>query len=155
MKATIEKFISSRKIAIAGASPNKDNFGRGLMEELIKHEYTVIPVNPKYEMVEDVPTVATVSDLPTDIEDLLVVVNPEVSLDIARQCIGTGLKRVWLHQGVGRGAYSEEAHALLKENGIEVIHGFCPMMFVGKGFHKFHFWLKKTFGKTPSEYSLN
>jgi hypothetical protein len=58
-------------------------------------------------------------------------------------------------RGVGKGAYSESAHKTCTENSIEVVYGFCPMMFFGKGLHSFHLWLRKTFGKLPGEYQLS
>ena len=54
MRDTIQAFLDSKKVAIVGASPNRDNFGRSLMEELKKKDYEVIPVNPKYEEVEGI-----------------------------------------------------------------------------------------------------
>ncbi len=52
MKETIQAFLDDKKVAIVGASPNKDNFGRSLMTELSKRSTIPIPVNPKYEEVE-------------------------------------------------------------------------------------------------------
>lgn len=61
MKKTIQTFLDSGKVAITGASPNKDNFGRTLMIE---------------------------------------------------QSVGSGIKRVWMVRGIGKGAYSEKAHTI-------------------------------------------
>ena len=36
MKKTIQAFLDDKKVAIVGASPNKENFGRYLMTELVK-----------------------------------------------------------------------------------------------------------------------
>jgi len=58
-------------------------------------------------------------------------------------------------QHMGRGAYTEEAHQKCIENGIEVVYGFCPMMFMGDGMHKFHHWLRTRFGKLPAEYLVS
>jgi len=71
------------------------------------------------------------------------------------QCIGTAIKRIWMIRGVGKGAYSEKAHKICREQGIEVVYGFCPLMFYGDGMHKFHFWLRKNFGKIPEEYQMS
>lgn len=155
MKETIEMFISDKKVAILGASPRKENWGRALMEELSKHDYTCIPVNPKYEEVEGQKCYASVSDLPEDIENVIIAVNPEISELVAKEFKGSKIKRVWFQRGMGKGSYSREAHELLKEEGIKVVYGFCPLMFIGGGGHKFHFWLRRTFGKVPAEFSMN
>ena len=154
MRDAILDFLDSRKLAVVGASSNKDNFGRSLMEELSKKDYQVIPVNPKYKEVLGVPCVPTVKELPKDVESVILATPPSLTGEIIDQCIGTAVKRVWMIQGVGRGAYSRSAHEKARENNIDVVYGFCPMMFFGDGFHKFHFWLKKTFGKLPAEYLL-
>ena len=36
MKQTIQEFLDDKKVAIVGDSPKKDNFGRGIMAELVK-----------------------------------------------------------------------------------------------------------------------
>ena len=155
MRDTILAFLDNKKVAIVGASTNKENFGRYLMEELSKKEYEAIPVNPKYDEVEGVACVATVNDLPEDVESAILAVPSGLTDEIIDQCIGSHIKRVWMIKGVGRGAYTETAHAKCKENNIEVVYGFCPMMFYGGGMHQFHFWLRKTFGKLPSGYLVS
>ena len=155
MKHTIEAFLDSGKVAIAGASPNKDNFGKYLMTELIKLGKEVYPVNPNYDKIEESSCVPTLRDLPEDLENLILAVPPELSEEIAGQAAGSGIKRVWMVKGVGKGAFSEKARVLFEENQIEVVYGFCPMMFYGGGGHKFHHWLRKTFGKLPGEYLIS
>lgn len=155
MRDTIEAFIDSKKVAIAGASVNKENFGRSMMVELSKKGYMVIPVNPRYDEVEGVACVATVKELPEDVESLILAVPPTLTDEIVTQCVGTHIKRVWMIKGAGRGAYSESATQTCRENNIDVVYGFCPMMFYGEGLHKFHFWLKKTFGKLPKEFLVS
>jgi predicted CoA-binding protein len=155
MKKTIQSFLDSDKIAIAGVSPKKDNFGRSLMIELEKNGREIFPVNPKYDQIEGKSSLKSVSELPADVESLILAVPPELTEEIVDQCIGSGIKRVWMVKGMGKGAYSEKAHSTCKENKIEVVYGFCPLMFFGSGGHKFHFWLRKTVGKLPVEFRLS
>ena len=152
MKKIIEAFVDHKKVAIAGASPKKDNFGLFLKKELEKREIRVFPVNPGYKEIEGTSCVPSVKDLPGDVENLILAVPPALSEEIAEQLAGTGIKRVWMVKGVGKGAYSEKAKHTLDENQIEAIYGFCPMMFYGEGMHKFHLWLRKTVGKLPGEF---
>jgi predicted CoA-binding protein len=155
MKDAIRAFLESKQVAIVGASANKDNFGRSLMVELLKKEYQVIPVNPKCSEVEGVGCVATVRDLPAGVESVILAVPPGLTDEVVDQCIGTSVKRVWMIRGVGRGAYSQSACEKCRENNIDVVYGFCPLMFFGDGLHKFHFWFRKTFGKLPAEYLVS
>ena len=154
MKKTIQAFLDSEKIAIAGASPNKDNFGRSLMIEIEKAGKEIFPINPKYAEIEGRITVPTARELQRDIESLIIAVPPQLTEEIVSQCIGSGIKRVWMVRGMGKGAYSKEAHELCIQNKIDVVYGFCPLMFFGTGFHKFHFRLRKSFGKVPGEFKF-
>ena len=155
MQQTIQSFLDQPKIAVAGASVNPANFGRSLVVELAKLDYDVYPVNPGYPEVEGRTCVPTVKDLPEDVENLILAVPPHLTDEIIEDCIGSSVKRVWMIQGVGRGAYSTAAHEKCKANGMNVVYGFCPMMFFGKGLHRFHFWLRKRFGKIPPEFKLS
>jgi predicted CoA-binding protein len=154
MRAIIQEFIEDKKVAIVGASPNKDNFGRSLIQELSKKDYKVFPVNPKYKEVEGIACVPGVKELPGEVENVILAIPPTLTDEVIDQCVGTNVKRVWMIRGVGRGAYSEKAHKTCQDNGIDVVYDFCPMMFLGGGIHQFHFWLRKTFGKLPAEYIL-
>ena len=155
MKQTIQNFLDNKKVAIAGASPNKENFGLYLMKELAKLGNEIYPVNPRYDEVEGKKCLHSVKDLPADVENMILAVPPELSEEIVEQAVGSGIKRIWMVKGVGKGAFSEKAQTSCTENQIEVVHGFCPMMFYGSGGHKFHLWLRKTFGKLPGEYLLS
>ena len=155
MKDIIQDFLNDKKVAIVGASAKKDNFGRTLLLELGKKDYEVIPVNPKCGEVEGRPCVPTVKDLPNDVASVILAVPPSLTDEIVDQCIGTPIERVWMIRGVGRGAYTESAHQLCRNNNIKLVYGFCPMMFYGGGMHNFHLWLRKTFGKVPAEYLVS
>lgn len=153
MKDTIQSFLDDKKVAIAGASNKKDNFGRSVMQELMKLGYTVYPVNPRCTEVEGIPCLATVNDLPAEVENLILMVPPALTDEIVGHSVDTSVRRIWMHRGVGRGAVSEAAIEVCRKHGIEVVYGFCPMMFYGKGAHRFHLWIRKTFGKVPAEYA--
>ncbi len=155
MREIIQNFLDLKKVAIAGASPNKDNFGLYLLKELTKLGQEVYPVNPHYDDIEGTKCASSVKDLAKDVENLILAVSPELSEEIVEQVSGTGIKRVWMIKGMGKGAYSEKAHSTCDDNQIDVVYGVCPMMFYGEGGHKFHLWLRRTFGKLPSEYLVS
>lgn len=155
MNKTIDAFLDSKEIAIAGVSPKKGNWGMALIKELKKKGYTVYPVNPKHAEIDGMTIYASVKELPLSVESLILAVNPERAQHIISECEGTGIKRVWMNQGVGDGAYSEIGVQLSKEKKLDYVYGFCPMMFFGGGLHKFHYWMRTHLGKTPAEFSRN
>jgi uncharacterized protein len=155
MNKTIDAFLEAKEIAVAGASAKKGNWGLALMKELRKKGYAVYAVNPKYVEIEDFKCYDTVKDLPPSVENVILAVNPQRAFEIIGQVPESNIRRVWLNQGVGDGAFSAEGLELLKEKKVEYVYGFCPMMFFGKGLHKFHFWMRKNLGKVPVEFSKN
>ena len=155
MKTIIEKFVGDRNIALIGVSDIKQKFGNALLHELTKKGYTLFPVHPTLREVEGIKCFPDVKSLPCHVNNLIVVVNPLETEQIITQLKDSPIERVWMHRGVGKGAGSAAAVEACKENGIEVVYGFCPLMFFSpSGMHSFHFWMRKKFGKVPSEFTL-
>lgn len=150
MKKVIKAFIEDHLIAIAGVSHNSDKWGNSLMRELMKLGYTVYPINPTLGEVEGVRCYASVRDLPSEVHGIIFSTKPDITTLISKEIPGSEIKRVWMHRGAGKGAYSEDAFSLLKEHNIGIVYDLCPMMFFnGKGIHRFHYKLRKLFGGVP------
>ncbi len=68
--------------------------------------------------------------------------NPRVTKEIVRQSAELGITHIWMHcmmgvrpgLGTGTSSVSQEAVALCKEKGIEVIPGSCPNQFLNPDF---------------------
>jgi hypothetical protein len=79
----------------------------------------------------------------------MLVTTPAVSAQVARDCLEAGVKWVWMHRSFGD-SVSEDAVRLLRENGVGVIPGGCPMMFLDPdGFHKFMCVFFQLLGRVP------
>jgi uncharacterized protein len=151
----IEQFINDKDIALIGVSKDQRKFGNTLFNELTKRGFHVYPVHPDLKYIEGEKCYPSLDDLPENVKNLLLVVQPKVTEEIVSQINPHKIQRVWMHKGMGSGSASLKAIEECKKKGIEVVHGFCPMMFVSqKGFHGFHFWMRKTFGKVPSEFRI-
>jgi hypothetical protein len=153
MNTTIEKFVSDKNVALIGVSLDKNKFGNYLLHELTKNGYTVFPVHPTMTEIEGITCFPDVKTLPDYVSNLILVVNPVVTEQLVSQLNDSLIQRVWMHRGVGKGSASMGAIGAFKAIGIEVVHGFCPMMFFSpSGVHRLHFWLRKNFGKVPVEF---
>lgn len=154
MNATIEKFVNDKNIALIGVSIVKQKFGNFLMTELAKKGYTIFPVHPTLKEVNGMKCYADINELPDHVTNLILVVQPTVTEQIVAQLKDSSIERVWMHKGSGKGTASAAAIKICKEQGIEVVYGFCPMMFFSRsGMHSIHFWLRKNFGKLPAEFA--
>ena len=60
---------------------------------------------------------------------LILLLRPEKTFDVVRECAELGIRRVWMHRSFGDGNVSEEAVRICREHGIAVIPGACPLMF--------------------------
>ena len=154
MNATIEKFVNDKNIALIGVSIVKQKFGNFLMTELAKKGYTIFPVHPTLKEVNGMKCYADINELPDQVTNLILVVQPTVTEQIVSHLKGSSIKRVWMHKGAGKGTASPAAIKICKDLGIEVVYGFCPMMFFSRsGMHSIHFWLRKKFGEVPAEFA--
>jgi predicted CoA-binding protein len=152
MKNTINKFIASKHIAIAGISrTKKTNIGNVLLDELTKKGYQVYPINPNCEEINGVKCYHSIKDLPAEIDSLIIATNQNKTNDLIKEVKGSNIERVWMQKGAGKGSATPESISFCKENNIEYVYGLCPMMAYGTGGHKFHFWVRKTMGRLPEE----
>ncbi len=84
--------------------------------------------------------------MPDPLDGVVVMVNADAAKRVVEECAARGVRRVWLHRGLGApGASSEEAVALCREHGIEVVDGACPLMFLEpvRHIHRAHRWLTR------------
>jgi len=155
MKNTINEFLAEKHIAIAGVSRNSMKWGNGLMKELKKSGIKIYPVNPHAEELEGEKCYHSIAELPAEVSSLIIATKPKYSESIVKEIEKSSIKRVWMQKGAGKGSASKEALDFCRTNNIPYVYGFCPMMFFGTGGHKFHFWLRRNFGKVPPEFKNN
>jgi predicted CoA-binding protein len=151
MRKTIDTFLEQKHIAIAGVSRSSSKWGNALMKELDKLQLHTYPVNPHAEELEGKKCYHQLKDLPPEVKSLIIATKAEASLDIVKEAKEAGLERVWMQRGVGKGSASPEAIEFCKQNGLDYVYGICPMMEFGSGMHKFHYWMRRNFGKLPLE----
>jgi uncharacterized protein len=146
-KAQINEFFSSKKLAIAGVSRNEKKFGNLVFQELIKKQYDVLPINPEAEVIGGVKCFKAISELPADVESLLIVTSKRKTDDVLRQAITKGIKNIWVQQH----SETPETVKIARESNKEIIFGKCVYMFADPvvGMHKFHRTITKLFGGIP------
>lgn len=128
----VHDFLAQKRIAIAGVS--RDN-SRHPVGNLIYHRlkntgHDVFPVNPHMQSFEGEPCYPDVRSIPGGVDGVVIITRPETTAQIVRDCGGAGVRRVWMHQSIGKGSsVSPEAVAYCRERDISVIAGACPMMY--------------------------
>jgi len=149
----IQKFLEPRKMAIAGASRNMKKFGGVVFKELKEKGFELYPINPNAVETQGVKCCKSVDELPSDVENLLIITSSEETTSVARAAIGKGIKMVWIQQK----SETPEAVKTIVDAGIPLIHNKCILMFAApvKGVHGFHRFLTKTFGAYPKLVAAN
>ena len=138
---SVREFLRQRHLAVVGASNNPKNFGNTIYRELRSHGYEVIPVNPNAVVVEGDRCYPNLASVPGPIDGVVVMVSGDKSADVVRDCVPRDIKWVWLFKGIGgSGAVSQEALDVCRRNGIHVVAGACPLMFLEPvaWFHRAH-----------------
>lgn len=129
MSDPIKTFLAAPAFAVAGASKDPSKFGNKVLRCYIKHQKKIYPVNPHETMLEGVPCVHTIADLPNDVESLSIVTPPPITEKLVEQAIKKGtIKSIWMQPG----AESELAIRNCKMHNINVIaNGPCILKTLG------------------------
>ncbi len=143
------EFLAQKRIAVAGASGKSTNTATGIYRALRSHGYEVIPVNPNVDEVEGDRCYPNMQAIPGGADGAIIVTRPELTEQIVQDCVAAGVPRVWMHNNTfAPSSVSEKATAVCDENGITVIDGGCPMMFLDFG-HKCMKWVLGAMGRLP------
>jgi len=130
LQSLVDDFLAQKRIAVVGVSRTKEDAPNAIYKKLkSKGIYEVIPINPHTRDFKGDPCYPTVKDVPGGVDAAVLVTRPEVTEQVVRECAEAGVTHVWMHHSAGN-SVSEEAVRFCKENGIAVIAGGCPMMFV-------------------------
>jgi uncharacterized protein len=141
----IEDFLKGKRIALAGTSRNPKKFGYMAFKNLKDKGYNIVPINPNTDKIDDVDCYKSVSDLPPDIESLLIMTPKTYSDQTLREAIQKGIKNIWVQQM----SETKETLKIAEEYQREIISKKCIFMFTEpvSGVHKFHRALLKLFNK--------
>jgi len=112
----------TRSIAIVGISHKEERASNKVAKFLIEKGYTVLPVNPKYQEVLGLPCYPSLEDIPVAVDMVDCFRRAEDILPLAESAIKIGAKVLWMQLDI----INEEAAALAKEAGLQVVMDRCP-----------------------------
>lgn len=103
--------------------------------------YEVTAVGSTASEVAGEPAYPSLAAVPGPLDGVIVMVHRDRAVPVVREAIELGIPRVWLFKGVGgAGSVSPEAVELCRSNGVAVVPGACPLMFLGPvaAVHRIH-----------------
>ena len=101
-----------KNIALIGASANKSKYGNIILKDLKAKGYTVFPVHPALDNIEEDRVFKTPEEIIGKTDLFVFVVPPTVGLDITKRLYNKGCRRFWYQPG----AQSSEISELLKKD---------------------------------------
>lgn len=151
VRATIEDFLSYRRLAMVGVSRHEGDFSRMLFRELQSRGYDMVPVNPGVDEIEGVRCFERIGDVTPAVDGAILMVPNRVAEGIVRECAAAGVPRIWFYRAVGDGAVSEQALKLCEQFRIAAVPGECPFLFLSGGswYHGLHRFCRKLIGTFP------
>ena len=151
----VRDFLAQKRIAIAGVSRNTSHHpvGNLIYQRLKKTGHEVFPVNPNMESFEGERCYPDLQSITGGVDAVVIITRPEITDRIVRDCTDAGVRRVWMHQSMGKGtSVSPAAVEYCRQHDISVIAGACPMMY-GPGVdfgHTCMRWALRLTGGLPS-----
>ena len=139
-----QSFWEFSRFGIVGNSAKKP-FPKITYGKLKKNGKQVFPVDPVLSKIDGDPVFTEISDLPDDIEAVIIEVPKKESLEAVKQSIEKGIMNIWIHINCD----SPEALSYAKEKGASLWYGTCAVMYLSSGFsiHTLHGWINKKRGR--------
>jgi predicted CoA-binding protein len=131
MDHLIAAFLKSPAFGVVGASTNRNKYGNKVLRCYLQHHKTVYPVNPREKSIEGLACLASVEDLPAEVESLSIITPPSVTEKIVEQAAKKGIKNLWMQPG----AESELAIEMARQHQLNLIAG-GPCILVVLGYHE-------------------
>ncbi len=145
-------FLAQGRLAVAGVSRTQQDAANIIYGRLKDGGRQVFPVNPNAETIDGAQCYPDLKSIPGGVDGVVIVTRPDVTERLVRDCAEAGVSRVWIHEnailGAARSSVSPQAVAYCQENGIEVIAGGCPLMYLEFG-HKCMRWMIGLMGRLP------
>ena len=146
-KASIDAFLSSRKVAIAGVSRDPKKFGHQVFKQMQEKGFEVYPINPGTDYIDSTPCFRSVAALPVNVHSLVILTAKKHTRDVVAEAIAKGIDSIWIQQM----SDTPEAIELTRSHPVNLITKECILMHTDPvtGFHKFHRNIKRLFGLYP------
>ncbi len=131
LQELVEDFLAQKRIAVVGVSrTDRASPANAIWKKLGGAGYEVFAVNPQADEIDGQRCHRSLRAIPSSVNAVVFAAPPGAAEKVVRECAELGIRRFWMHRAVGTGSVSPAAAELAKQNGIAVIAGACPMMYV-------------------------
>lgn len=121
----IEQFLAAPAFAVVGASVKREKYGNKVLRCYMQDGRSVVPVHPAQKMIEGLDCVASVTDLPDDVDSISMITPPRITEKVVELAVAKGIRNIWMQPG----AESPVAVAYAQKHGVNVIaDGSCLLV---------------------------
>lgn len=126
----IANFFKPAGTAIIGASANPDKLSYGILKNMLSYGYQgkIYPVNPKNEMILDLPCYPTINEVPDPVDLAVIILPSQYIASVVEDCGKRGIKSAIIISG---GFKETGADGLKLENEVLAIAAQYGMRLVG------------------------
>ncbi|WP_366247547.1 PLP-dependent aspartate aminotransferase family protein [Terribacillus aidingensis] len=110
-----------KTIAVVGLSSKEQRPSNRLARKMQRLGYKIIPVNPAETSVLGEKAYPDLTSVPEKIDIAQIFRSPEAAVELAKEAAEVRPEIFWLQEGV----VSQEAAAIAREAGLEVVHNRC------------------------------
>lgn len=114
-------YADSETIAVVGVSTDESKPSNIVPRYMQRMGFRVIPISPKGGELLGEAAHTSLDDVKAAVDVVDVFRPAEEAPGIAKQAVALGAKVLWLQAGI----YSEEAEAIAREGGLEVVMDIC------------------------------
>jgi predicted CoA-binding protein len=128
LETQVHDFLAQKRIAVAGVSRDNSRHPTGnlIYRRLKNTGHEVFAVNPNLQTFDGDRCYSDLQSIPGGVDGVVIVTRPETTERIVRDCGAAGVRRVWMHQSIGKGtSVSPEAVEFCRRHDIRVIAGRC------------------------------
>ena len=142
----INEFLSTHPIALVGVSRDKQKFGYKAFRRLKLKGFTVYPVNPNTDLIDEDKCYKSIDSLPSEVESVILMTPKSVTEEAVAEAISKGIKNIWIQHH----SETKPAIDMAKKAKIHLVTEECILMYAKpSGAHKFHAFMKKMFHTYP------
>jgi len=131
-EAKVHDFLAQKRLAVAGVSRDSSRHpvGNLIYRRLKQTGHEVFGVNPQMQTFEGDRCYPDLRSIPDGVDGVVIITRPEVTERLVHDCHDAGVRRVWMHQSLGKGSsVSPAAVEYCRAHDMSVIAGACPMMY--------------------------